>query len=74
MKPITVEIPHDKWLSEIIDWLKEAVGYGVICDVDAWRNNDVQWSYYFYNTTDIVKHFIEFRDPELAMLFKFRYC
>lgn len=70
MVPTTVIIPNNKWSFEIISWLNNVVGYGVMNDVDAWRNKNVQWSYWFYNNHNTIKHVIEFKDPDNADMFK----
>ena len=73
MTPTTVSYDPEKVdydMTEIMEWLFDNFGYGVLEDTDAWRL-DIRWSAWI-NQMDY-HYMIEFRNPEDAMLFNMRW-
>jgi len=62
------KVDHD--MTEIVAWLVENVGYGVLKETDAWRL-DIKWSAWINQSN--LRYMIEFKQPEDAILFKLRW-
>jgi energy-converting hydrogenase A subunit M len=62
------KVDHD--MTEVMAWLVENIGHGVLEDTDAWRL-DIRWSAWI-NPRDY-SYMIEFKSQEDAMLFNMRW-
>lgn len=73
MTPTVVMIPLHADADPIIEWLQDNVGAGVVEDRDAWRHPDIEWSLWAYIGVGMLRHVVEFRQPEMATMFKLRW-
>lgn len=73
MRPVTAMVAWHANERELVSWLEEHVGPGVVNDTDAWRHEDIQWSMWSLMSPAMTRHVVEFRDAAMATMFKLRW-